>query len=79
MTAKNMAILGLVLSFLVSPAGIIVSAIAMKKMKEEGNEDGKGLAVAGLVLGIIFTVVYVIIVGCVSCAGCALAGMAGSY
>ena len=55
---------------------VIFGSKGMKQAKETGN--GKGLAVAGLVLGIIslaFTVIAIICaIALVSAAGCALAG-----
>ena len=49
---NGFAIAGFVLSFFVSILGIIFSAIGLKQI-EDRNEDGKGLAIAGLVLGIV--------------------------
>lgn len=79
MDNKQMAILGLVLSIFVGPIGIIFSAIALKKMKESGETDGKGFAVAGLVIGIVYIAIVILaIIGCVACAaGLAVAG--GGY
>lgn len=52
------AILGFVFAFIVAPLGIIFSAIGVGKAKKTGKL--KGLAIAGLVLSIIFTAIYVI-------------------
>lgn len=63
-------------------AGIVFGAIALKTIKNTGNADGKGLAVAGLVLGIVAIVVDIVIVCAVVCfaATCAAAlGSAGTY
>ncbi len=54
-----LAIVGFILSFLVTVAGIIVSAIALRQIKQTG-EGGHGLALAGVILGIVFTVFWVI-------------------
>ena len=66
-------------------AGIVFGALALKKVKEgaatEGNDE-KGLATAGLVLGIVSTAFSVIMFACAVCALCALGGLiaaAGSY
>lgn len=49
-------------------AGIVFGAIALKKIKEEGVTDGKGLAVAGLVLGIVALAIDVItLIACTIC------------
>ena len=54
-----MSILGLVFAFVFSPLGIVFSAIGLKQTKER-NEGGRGLAVAGLIVSIIFTIFWVI-------------------
>ncbi len=82
MDNKTMAILGMVLSIVVGPIGIIFSAIALNKMKQTGdpNPDGKGFAIAGIVIGIVEVVLYIAVFACVGCATCAaLAGGTGSY
>lgn len=73
MDNKTLAIIGLVLSFIFPLAGLIISAVALNKMKQSGVEEGKGLAVAGLVIGIVFMVIAVISVACMTCAGAAIA------
>jgi len=49
------AILGLVLSILIAPIGLIVSIVAWRKIRRQSLK-GKGLAVAGTVLGVLITV-----------------------
>ncbi|MCH5206222.1 MAG: DUF4190 domain-containing protein [Oscillospiraceae bacterium] len=79
MTNKNLAILGLVLSFLVPLAGLIISAVALNKFKESGETDGKGLATAGLIIGIVIMALGLVGTICsFACAGC-LAAAGGSY
>lgn len=73
MDNKTLAIIGLVLSFIFPLVGIIISAVALNKMKQSGVEDGKGLATAGLVIGIVFMVFAVVIVACTTCLGAGLA------
>lgn len=89
MTTKNMAIVslvcGIVGSFIpyvsyIAPlcaiAGIVFGALALKNVKAgncEGNE--KGLATAGLVLGIVSTAVSVLMFACAICAVCAAASI----
>jgi len=51
---NTLAIVGFVLSFIVSVAGIICSHIALSQIKRTG-EGGRGLALAGLILGYVFT------------------------
>lgn len=47
---NTMAIIGFVLSIVVSVVGIVLSFIALSQIKRTG-EQGRGLAIAGLVLG----------------------------
>ena len=57
-------------------AGIVFGALALKNIKAgncEGNE--KGLATAGLVLGIVSTAVSVLMFACAICAVCAAASI----
>jgi hypothetical protein len=56
-----MAILSLVFAFVFAPLGIVFGHIAKRQIQER-NEDGGGLATAGLVLGYIFTALW--LVGC---------------
>jgi len=59
-------------------AGIVFGALALKNIKAgncEGNE--KGLATAGLVLGIVATAVSIIVVICTICTICAAASIIG--
>ncbi|MGI8691547.1 MAG: DUF4190 domain-containing protein [Geodermatophilaceae bacterium] len=44
-----------------SPLGIVLGVIARKQIRYSGEEGG-GLALAGIVLGMIFTVMFVIYV-----------------
>jgi hypothetical protein len=53
------AIVGFVCSLLIAPLGIIFSAIALGQIKRTG-EGGKGLALAGLIIGVVFTVIGVL-------------------
>lgn len=52
------AILALVFAFVFSPLGIVFGIIGRKQTKQRG-ESGRGLATAGLILGIVFTVLGV--------------------
>lgn len=59
-------------------AGIVFGALALKNIKAgncEGNE--KGLATAGLVLGIVSTAFSVLMVACTICTLCAAASIIG--
>jgi hypothetical protein len=54
-----MAIAGFVCSLVLPPLGIIFSAIALSQLKKSGGQ-GKGLATAGLVIGIVFTSLFLL-------------------
>lgn len=58
---NTLAILALVFAFVFAPAGIVMGAVARRQIKRTG-EDGMGLATAGLVVGIVFTVLMVLYV-----------------
>ena len=58
---NGMAIAALICAFVFAPAGIVLGVIARNQIKRTG-EDGRGLATAGLVLGVVFTVLGLIAV-----------------
>ena len=60
-------------------AGIIFGALALKKLKEEGTTEGKGLAMAGLILGIVSTAISVICLVCTVCALCVAGNVLAGY
>lgn len=64
---NSMAILGFVFAFLFSLLGLIFSIIALRQIKTR-NEEGKGLATAGLVISIIKIAfsVFIIVMGIVA-------------
>jgi hypothetical protein len=55
-----MAILGLVFAFVFSPLGIVFSAIGLSQTKKRG-EGGRGLAIAGLILSIVFLLISLLL------------------
>lgn len=69
MTNKGLAILGLVFSFIFPLVGLIISIVALNKFKESGETDGKGLATAGLIIGIIMLALNLITTVCAVCVG----------
>jgi len=54
-----LAIISLIAAFLIAPVGIILGFIAQNQIKTSG-EGGAGLAKAGIILGIVFTVLWLI-------------------
>jgi hypothetical protein len=55
---NTMAILGLIFAFVFSPLGIVFSAVGLSQIKKR-REDGRGLAIAGLILSIVFLLVSI--------------------
>ncbi|MET0765803.1 MAG: DUF4190 domain-containing protein [Blastococcus sp.] len=55
---NTMAILGLVFAFVFSPLGLVFSAVGLSQIKKR-REGGRGLAIAGLVLSILFLLVSI--------------------
>ncbi|HYZ07537.1 MAG TPA: DUF4190 domain-containing protein [Pseudonocardiaceae bacterium] len=56
---NTMAILALVFAFVFAPLGIVFGIIGRRQIDRTG-EGGRGLATAGLVVGIVFTVMAVL-------------------
>ncbi len=66
-----MAIAALVCAFLCTPLAVIFGHVALSQIKKT-NEDGKGLAIAGLVIGYIglaFVVFWILIVAAAAGSG----------
>lgn len=67
----DLAIVGFILSFFISIAGLICSIIAYRKCRDE-NLSGKGFAIAGIAISatsIFIVFMYIItIIGFISCA-----------
>jgi hypothetical protein len=55
-----LSIVGFILAFVFSLAGLIVSIIAFSQIKKTG-ERGRGLALAGIILSAVFMVVGIIV------------------
>ena len=61
---NGLAIAGFVTSIACcSPVGIILSAIGLNQISKDPNQKGKGLATAGLIIGIVFFVLTIIYYG----------------
>lgn len=58
---NSMCVVGFVLSFFFSLIGMIVSCVGLSQVKKNPNEKGKGLAVAGIIIGILGTIVSFIV------------------
>jgi len=59
--ANPMAIPALVMGFRFAPAGLILGIVARKQIRQTG-EDGDGLALAGMIVGGIFTAIFVVLI-----------------
>ncbi|CAN5242077.1 DUF4190 domain-containing protein [Frigoribacterium sp. UYMn621] len=57
---RTLGIVGFILAFFVSPAGIIVSAIGLVRSRRAGQKNG--LALAGLILSIVFLILTIVLV-----------------
>lgn len=75
---NTLAIVALVLSLTVSLGGIICGHIALSQIKRTG-ESGRGLALAGLIIGYIATAFWVIYFAIVIAAVIFSISMAGTY
>ncbi len=58
---NTMAILALIFAFVFAPAGIVLGALSLKQIKQTG-EGGHGMALAGLICGIVFTVISALLI-----------------
>ena len=58
-TTNVLAIISLIAAFVIAPLGIILGFIAQNQIKTTG-EGGAGLAKAGIILGIVFTVLGIL-------------------
>jgi uncharacterized membrane protein len=56
---NTLAILALVLSFVFAPAGLVLGLMARKQIRRSG-EEGEGLALAGIIVGSIFTALFLL-------------------
>ena len=52
--SNTIAIVGLILAFLIPLAGLICSIIGLKKAKEMGDKN-KGVAIAGIIVSVVFS------------------------
>src|SRR5947209_3710696 len=55
---NTLAILALVFAFVFAPAGLVMGIIARKQVERTG-EEGSGLALAGTIVGGVFTAIWV--------------------
>jgi hypothetical protein len=58
---NGMAIAALIMIFVFSPLAIVFGFIARHQIRRTG-EDGDGMAIAGIAVGIAFTLIYVLMV-----------------
>ena len=58
---NTLAIISLIAAFVVAPVGIVLGFIAKNQIKTSG-EGGSGLATAGIILGFVFTIGYILLI-----------------
>ncbi|WP_309712266.1 DUF4190 domain-containing protein [Pseudolysinimonas sp.] len=75
---NTLAIIALILGFVVPLGGIICGHIALGQIKRTG-EGGRGLALAGLILGYVFTAIIVLYIIGVIIFAVWMASMGGMY
>jgi hypothetical protein len=77
---NTLAIVGFILAFVVTVAGIVVSFIALGQIKKTG-EGGHGLALAGVILGFVFSlfwvIYFVVVIGALIFSSAATASLSG--
>jgi hypothetical protein len=56
---NTMAILSLVMAFVFAPAGLVLGFVARRQIRQTG-EEGDGLALAAIIVGGIFTALFVL-------------------
>ena len=59
---NGMAIAGFVLSLVLPLFGLIFSLIALNGMKTSGNQQGRGLSIAGIIIGVVDIIAGIVIV-----------------
>ncbi len=59
---NGLAIAGFVVSFFAALVGLILSWIALSQIKDNPNQDGKGLAIAGVIISAATIVITILIV-----------------
>ncbi|NIJ05333.1 DUF4190 domain-containing protein [Frigoribacterium faeni] len=55
-----LAIVGFILAFVFSLAGLVVSIIAFSQIKKTG-ERGRGLALAGIIISVVFMILSIVL------------------
>jgi hypothetical protein len=58
---NTLAILALVFAFVFAPAGLVMGIVARKQINRTG-EEGSGLALAGIIVGGIFSAIWVLMI-----------------
>lgn len=56
---NTLAIVGFILAFVINIAGVVVSIIALNQIKQTG-EKGRGLAIAGIIIGALSLIIGII-------------------
>jgi uncharacterized YccA/Bax inhibitor family protein len=67
---KTLGIVGLILAFIAAPIGFIISLVARGQSKKAGAPNGP--ATAGIIIGLIITLIWIVIIIVSVVAGAAL-------
>ena len=70
---RVLAIIGLVLAILVAPVGLVISIVAAVKLGKAGQP--KGMAIAGIIVGALITIFWIVVLILVFTVFAALFGM----
>ena len=61
-TLSGMAVAGFVFAFLFGPVGLVLSIIALHRIKKDSQLRGRSLALAGFILSIVFIVLPILLI-----------------
>jgi hypothetical protein len=60
---NSLAVVGFILAFLCAPVGVILSFVARSQINNSGGtQGGKGFTMAGIIIGIINTIINIVYV-----------------
>jgi hypothetical protein len=75
---NTVAILALVFAFVFAPAGLVLGIVARRQIART-REQGSGLALAGIIVGAVLTVIWVLVIVVWIIALAALSGSNGTF
>lgn len=63
---RTLGIVGFILAILIAPVGLVISIIALVKSRRA--KMGNGFALAGIIIGVLFTIGLILIIGLIAAA-----------